>query len=385
MFMTLIKCIPLTLKQIMRRRGQTILTVGGIAVAMFLFTAVQAMQQGVASATQASANETTLVVFRKDRFCPSTSTLPQDYERQIERIEGVVDAIPIKVVVNNCRTSLDVIAFRGVPKESFLSDRGDSIEIIAGSAEDWMKRTDAALVGEQLATRRGVGPGDVLSSAGVTVQVAGVVRSDSAQDENTAWTALEFVQSASRTGLGSVTQFNVRVSDSTHLDRVAEEIDTLFHTAAEPTVTSTEKAFVGRVAQDLIELVGFTRWLGIGCLVAVLALVGNAIVLSVQSRVSEHAILQTLGFNSTLIGILVIIEGTTLSLIGGGVGAALAVAAASFGEFAISVEGQAIAVRAGPQLLITGMAVCGLLGVAAGLVPSLQVARREIAASFRAV
>lgn len=385
MMQTILRCVPLTLRQILRRRGQTILTTGGIAVAMFLFTAVQAMQQGVAAATRASAEETTLVVFRKDRFCPSTSALPQDYERQIERIEGVVDAIPVKVVVNNCRTSLDVVAFRGVPKESFLADRGDSIEVIAGSVDAWMKRTDAALVGVQLAARRGVEPGDVLSAAGVTVQVAAIIRSSSAQDENTAWTALEFVQSASRTGLGSVTQFNVRLADPARINPVAKEIDDLFATAAEPTVTSTEKAFTGRVASDLVELVGFTRWLGIGCLTAVLALVGNAIVLSVQSRVSEHAILQTLGFNSVVIAALVIMEGALLALAGGSIGAALAVAVAEWGGFSISVEGQAIAIEAGFGLLATGLMVCAGLGVLASLAPSLQVARRDIAASFRSV
>ncbi|MFW5652901.1 MAG: ABC transporter permease, partial [Planctomycetota bacterium] len=362
------RAIPLVLKQVVRRRGQTILTAGGIAIAMFLFTAVQAMQQGVSAATEASANERTLVVFRKDRFCPSTSTLPQDYERKIERIEGVVDAIPIKVVVNNCRTSLDVVAFRGVPKTSFLEDRGDAINVISGSVEDWMRRTDAALVGEQLAARRGVRPGDMLSSAGVTVYVAGIISSEDAQDENTAWTALEFVQTASRAGLGSVTQFNVRLDGPDYLDPVAEQIDALFRTAAEPTVTSTEKAFVGRIARDLVELVGFTQWLGIGCLIAVLALVGNAIVLSVQSRVSEHAILQTLGFNSYLIAALVVLEGVILAVIGGGLGALAAVLTTHFGQFAVSVEGQSIGLEADAALLVTGLLICGALGVAAGLV-----------------
>ena len=39
----------------------------------------------------------------------------------------------------------------------------------------------------------------------------------------------------------------------------------------------------------MIEIAGFMKWLGLGCLLAVLALVANAIVLSVQDRVREHA------------------------------------------------------------------------------------------------
>src|SRR5690606_30693706 len=88
------KYVPYILKQVWRHRVRTLLTVIGIAIAMFLFTSVQAMQQGVTQVTKATASDTTLVVYRKDRFCPATSELPQDYQARIERIEGVVAAIP---------------------------------------------------------------------------------------------------------------------------------------------------------------------------------------------------------------------------------------------------------------------------------------------------
>ncbi|MEO1130494.1 MAG: ABC transporter permease, partial [Planctomycetota bacterium] len=294
--MTPTRFIPLVLKQVLRHRVRTLLTLVGIAIAMFLFTAVQAMQQGVTQATQATAEDTTLVVYRKDRFCPATSALPQDYQARIERVEGVRTAIPVKVVVSNCRTSLDVVTYRGVPKDAFLADRADEITIIAGSVEEWKRRTDAALVGETLAKRRGLAPGMTFDAAGITAYVAGVLRSTQPQDQNVAYTALEFVQLAGRDQLGIVTQFNVKVDNPDRLDAVAAEIDDLFVTAQEPTTTASEKAFVGRIADDIIELVGFARWLGLGCLIAVLALIGNAIVLSVQSRIAEHAILQTLGY-----------------------------------------------------------------------------------------
>lgn len=378
------KMVPLVVKQVVRHRARTLLTVAGIAIAMFLFTAVQAMHAGTAAATRRTADDTTLVVYRQDRFCPATSVLPQDYESRIERIEGVVSAMPIQVVVSNCRTSLDVVTFRGVPKEDFLAER-PSIEVIDGSIEDWRRRTDAVLVGEALASRRGLRAGQTFDAAGITAYVAGVFRSAQAQDQNTAYGALEFVQLSSRKGLGRVTQFNVRVRDASMLDRVADEIDGMFRTAQEPTSTYTEKAFVGRIASDVVELVGFARWLGIGCLAAVLTLVANAIVLSVQGRVAEHAVLQTLGFTGGLVARLIVAEGVLVALLGGAVGAAAAVVAARLGQFALSVEGQAIPITAGAPLLLSGLAICGVIGVLAGLVPAWQASRREIASCFRAV
>ncbi len=381
--MTLPRCLPYVLKQVTRHRVRSLLTVAGIAIAMFLFTVVQAMSEGVGEATSASANETTLVVYRKDRYCPATSQLPQDYQRRIESVEGVVSATPTKVVVSNCRTSLDVVTYRGVPKDAFLRDRGDALEIVAGSVADWQRRTDAALVGETLANRRALRPGMTFDAAGITVYVAGVFRSDDPQDQNVAFTSLEFVQLAGRDQLGIVTQFEVKVADASLLEDVAASIDETFATAQEPTATFTKQAFVGRIASDLIELVGFARWLGLGCLAAVLALVGNSILLSVQSRVSEHAVLQTLGFSGRLVTALIVAEGILLAIVGGAVGASAALAVAHIGSFALSVEGTSIPIIADPALLLTGLVVCGVIGVVAGLFPAWQASRREIAACFR--
>lgn len=382
--MRALRCLPYAMKQVVRHRVRTLLTAAGIGIAMFLFTAVQAMNAGVTASTTASAADTTLIVYREDRYCPATSELPQDYQRRIESVEGVRSAIPVKVVVNNCRTSLDVVTFRGVPKERFLEDRRGKLEIIAGSTEDWLRRTDAALVGETLAKRRGLEPGMTFDAAGITAYIAGVIRSDEAQDQNVAYTALEFVQLAGRDQLGVVTQFEVKVTDPSMLESVADQIDALFATAQQPTATFTEQAFIGRVADDIIELVGFARWLGIGCLAAVLALVGNSIILGVQSRVSEHAVLQTLGYPSGLISLLIIAEGTAIALAGGLVGGAAAWAVAEYGSFALSVEGQSIPITAGPGLLFSGLLICGGLGIIAGLVPAWQASRRPITACLRA-
>lgn len=383
--MNALRCLPYVLKQIVRHRVRSLLTIAGIAIAMFLFTSVQAMNRGVTLATGASASDTTLVVYRKDRYCPATSQIPQDYQRRIESLDGVVSATPLMIVVSNCRTSLDVVTFRGVPKEEFIAGAGQRLELVEGSFEDWLGRTDAALLGETLASRRGLRPGMRFDAAGITAYVAGIVRSDNPQDQNVAYTALEFVQLAGRDQLGVVTQFNVKVDDPSRLESVAEEIDELFRVAQAPTATFSEKAFIGHLAEDVIELVGFARWLGLGCLGAVLALVANSIVLGVQSRIAEHAVLQTLGFSSRLIALLILAEGVGLSLLGGAIGAACAMFVAEFGDFALSVEGTSIPIVADINLLLTGMLVCAIIGVIAGLFPAIQASRRQIAECFRSV
>jgi len=374
--------LPLVLKYIVRHQARTLLTLGGIASAMFLFCAVQAMRDGVAEATQETADETTLVVYRENRFCPFTSELPEDYGRKIAAIPGVAEVSPMRIVVNNCRAALDVVTYRGVTEASL---RSMDLMLPEGSIDDWTRRNDAALVGVRLAERRGLKVGDRLSAAGVTVTIAGILTSTNPQDQNVAYVHLDFLQRAAGNKQGIVTQFNVRVADSTQLDAVAAAIDEVFSNAQAPTWTSSEKAFVSRAIVDIVRLTSFAGWLGIGSLVAVFALVANAISLSVRDRIKDHAIMQTIGYPEHLIARLVVAESLILSLLGGVLGLSLAVLVSWFGSFTISVEGVSIVVQADIATILAGMAICAAIGASAGLLPALRAARMSTAEAFRAV
>lgn len=378
------KFLPLILKQVLRRRTRSLLTIGGVATAMFLFTVVESIQAGMREATQESAQETTLVVYRENRFCPFTSRLPERYSSQIEAIPGVVSVQPMKVIVNNCRTSLDVVTYRGVVSDLFAKNYASGLKLLSGSIAEWQARGDAALVGETLATRRKLKTGDRFSANGVVVTIAGIFHSEEPQDQNVAYVHLDFLQRAPGVKqLGIVTQFNVKVSDPSKLKEVAEKIDAQFKTDQAPTSTRGEKAFIARAVGDLLELTRFTRWLSIGCVVAVLALVGNAIVLSVQDRVREFAVLQTLGFKSGLVAQLIVAEGVLLSFLGGMLGTAAALLLLKLGSYSLSNEGLSINFQARPELLGVGLLLSMVLGVAAGLVPARQASRTDIVTAFR--
>jgi putative ABC transport system permease protein len=377
--------VPLIAKQLWRHRTRSILTVGGVTVAMFLFIAVQTLQRSVHEATSMTAADTTLIVYRENRFCPATSRLPEFYEDRISRIPGVVSVVPMKIVVNNCRASLDVITFRGFSGDN-LGQLSGKWTLLSGSLEDWKKRSDAALVGERLAARRGFQVGQAFDSSGVRVTIAGIIRSSEPQDQNVAYVHLDFLQrAASKGGVGIVTQFNVRVADHARLAEIARTIDDQFRSESDPTQTRPEKAFVAQAGSDIVEIVGFTRYLGWGCLAAVLALVTNAIVLSIQDRIKEHAVLQTLGFRSGLIARLIISEGVVIGLAGGLLGTLAAALVVHYGKFSLSTEGLSVNVSSDWLVVATGMLISAAVGVLAGLVPAWQASRREIAHCFRAV
>jgi putative ABC transport system permease protein len=385
--MRMIQVIPTVLKQIKRSPIRTSLTLGGIAVAMFLFIMVESMRTGVKAATEITANDTTLVVYRENRYCPFSSRLPQYYEDRIEQIDGVVSVVPIKVHVSNCGASLDVVTFRGVPRESIQHAMAKDGIIVDGSIEAWKRRGDAAIVGSALAKRRGIKVGDRFSAAGIEVFVAGIQETEQSQDKNVALVQLPFLQEAARKGgTGTiVTQFNVQVNNPNELDSIASSIDETFAHDEHPTSTFPEKAFVGRAARDIVQLSEVAGLLAWGALAAVFALVANAVALAMRDRVRDHAVLQTLGYTGWLIGWMVLLEGVFIALAGGIIGGVAAFVAVQLGQFTMTMEGVNIEIASDPTAAIVGVALALALGMFAAMIPALRLARTDIASCFRAV
>jgi putative ABC transport system permease protein len=369
-------------KQVLRHRTRSLLTVVGVASGMFLLTSVETMQRSLRVMTEGEAADTTLVVYRENRFCPATSRLPEHYAADIRRIPGVREVVPVQIVVNNCGASLDVITFRGVPPEDLVRFNPE-LRVIEGSIDAWKQRSDGALIGENFAVRRGLRTGDRFDAVGVTTTVMGIIRSEMPQDNNVAYVHLPFLQQASRGGLGIVTQFSVKVHHADDLKRVADAIDATFHTDSTPTNTRPERAFFAQTASELIQLIGFTRWLGFGAAVAVVALVANALVLIARSRVKETAVLQTIGFQRGSAAWLMVFEGMILGIGGSVLGITASMLFFELNRFTFGNEGLTLALRPDAQVALTAMLLSLMLAILASIWPALMAANKPIIASLR--
>lgn len=381
--MILARLSVLAAKTLWRHPLRSGLTVLGVAMGMFLFAAIETMHGAMRTATTAEAGDNELVVYRENRFCPFTSRLPEHYTARLAAIAGVASVTPMQVVVNNCGTSLDVVTFRGVAPERFAGHVARRLRVIDGDLDAWMRRGDAALIGETLARRRGLRPGMSFDAAGVTVQVVGIVASDEPQDRNVAYVHLPFLQRASRVGLGVVTQFNVRVADPSLLATVAEAIDAEFAHDSEPTQTLPEKAFLAHTAKDVVEIIAFARMVGLGAMLAVIALVANTVLLTVRSRMREFAVLATIGYGDRAIFSLVLTDGMLLGLAGGVVGVGSAWTTLHLGAYSISAEGLSIIIAPTAATMSTVIIVAVVLGVSAALVPAWRAARADIVGCLR--
>jgi len=361
------------LKTITRHRTRTLLTVTGAAVAMFVFCFVGSVQEGLHRLTTGADADRSLIVFQENRFCPTSSRLPEDYSQKIREISGVKDVMPIQVWTNNCRASLDIVVFNGADPGQLQKTR--PIQLTDGSWTAFSSRRDAAIVGRNVAQRRNLKVGDQFSIGDISVHVSGVFSSAVPSEENLIYTSLEFLQyTRGLDAAGLVTQHEVLLTADAAPDVVASEIDEALRSGPVTTTTRRKGAFQASTLSDLVDLIGFAHWLGYACVGLVLSLVATTTVMSVQDRLKEYAVLQTIGVRPMRTMRLVLAESTILCVIGGLVGTLLATAALAIGGFAIGAEGATIAFRPSLSLVLSGTAVSLVVGIAAGIAPAIQAA-----------
>ncbi|XZE35759.1 ABC transporter permease [Pirellulaceae bacterium SH501] len=374
--------IGYVLKTMWRHRTRTLLTVSGAAVAMFVFCFVGSVQEGLHRLTTGSDADRSLIVFQENRFCPTTSRLPEDYAKKIREISGVRDVMPIQVWTNNCRASLDIVVFNGADPMQIQKSR--PLTLVSGSWQQFQSQRDAAIVGRKVANRRGLKVGDQFSIGDISVRIAGLFSSTVPSEENLIYTSLAFLQyTRGLDAAGLVTQHEVLLTEDADPDRVASEIDSKLRAGAVATKTRRKGAFQASTLSDLVDLIGFAHWLGYACVGLVLSLVATTTVMSVQDRIKEYAVLQTIGVRPLTTLRLVLTESTLLCVVGGVTGTYLAMLALSLGGFAIGAEGATIAFRPSIGLAISGSAISICIGVLAGLPPAIQATTSSIVHALR--
>jgi putative ABC transport system permease protein len=376
-----LKYLPYVRKNVLGHRVRTAMTVAGTALLMFLFLFVSSIQEGLDHLL--NARDDRLIVYQAYRFCPPSSQLPVFYDEAIREVPGVREVLPVKVVVSNCRASLDTVVFHGVDPKLLPRVR-EHFRFLSGDWSAFQARTDAALVGRRIAERRGLQPGQSFTVSGVTVQVAGVFASDGSGEENVIYTHLPLLLNQKHHEEFHVTLFEVALDDPGQAESVAAAIDAKVKSRFQvPTETKPQKAHYRTALADLLDLIGMTRWLGLVCVGVVLVLVANSVVMAAQDRVKEHAVLQTIGYSGSRIFSLMLAESCLIALVGGVVGIVGCVAWLAWQPLAISAEGVSVDFVASPALAAWGLGLSLVVGVLAGVVPAWQAGRAEIVSSLR--
>ncbi len=380
--------LKLALRNALRHRLRTALTVLGLVVAVLAFGLLQTVIDAWYSGARAASNGR--LVTRN--AISLVFSLPLSYEARIRGVDGVS-----AVARSNW--------FGGVyqdPKKFFaqfaVSDNYLELypEFALSEAErrDWLRDRKGCLVGRQLADLYGFKVGDVLPLRGTIYPgtwefvVRGIF--EGADDTKITqhllfhWDYLnESVRKTAPRRADQVGVYILGIANPDDAAAVARSVDATFRNSLAETLTETEQAFqLGFIAMSN-EIIAAIRVVSYVVILIILAVMANTMSMSARERVAEHATLKTLGFGPGYIALLIFGESCLIAAAGGAIAiAATPAAAAAFkqvvgGIFPIfTVSGTTLALQ-------TACAVA--VGVVAAIVPAVQAARVRIVEGLRAI
>lgn len=379
------KFLPFILKSAVRNPVRGILTLLGVAVSVFIFTSVFAIDRGMHRMIEQSGGEDVLTVFQKYQGCPPLSKLPSAYESQIAELPGVADVTSTLFLLSACSTATDLVAVHGIEPGKF---RGfHDIEISDAAYDAFAGERGAALAGERIARKYGwrVGQNVTLQKLGnISFTIRGIFKAPGNSLENAVLVDLEYLR-YSTNQVGLATLFQARLKDPAQSGAVSGRIDALFSSSATPTKTTPERAFISSAIRGVVGMIEFSRWLAYLAVAILFVGVANSLSMTVRDRTREVAILKTLGFRRGQVLAVIVSEAAVTSLAGGLLGALGAWLVINSGSYGLSVEGYTIAPHVPLALLGAATVLAGVVGLIGGLIPAHSGCRLRIVQALREV
>jgi len=379
------------------RPVDTSVVVLAFATVAGILTAVLAMASGFRHAFDIAAQDDTAIVLAEGSKSEWASSVPTGAVADIIEAPGVARAYGVPMIAPILLGSLPVyyrernlaarITLRGVSPAMLTIDK--ALRILRGR---WFRPgLDEIVVGAAAESGfTGIAPGDRVFAEGRIWTVAGVFSADSQSFSSEAWTSLGSLQGAEHRR-GAYSSIYVGLTSSNALPAFAQALDRDPRFALSAMRESAYNAYQASAASRLITRVGAF----FSALMATAAVFGamSMLLMMMESRRFEVALLRALGFSHGVVFAATIIEASLLGVAGGVVGAAVAyVGLDGHAASTLGMGGQLAVSSTTPQVffhfLVSGSimagAVLGSLGMGfiGGLYPALRAARMPIAAAL---
>jgi putative ABC transport system permease protein len=317
------------LKNTLRHKLRTFLTILGISIAVvafgFLRTVVTAWYAGVEASSPNRLITRNAVSF--------IFPLPLAYRDQIAKIPGVETVNYMNWFQGVYIDKNQFFARLAVDMETALKAYPEFI-VPPDQLEALKRERNACIVGADLAKQYNFKIGDIIPIEGDIYpgKWEFVVRAiyqprDKTVDGTQMWFHWQYLDERMRQEMpgraGEVGWYIIRISNPADAGRISEEVDALFRNSRAETKTETEAAFQQGFIQGtnlIIQLLNFLSFVIIGIIVLVL---GNTMIMSARERTNEYAVLKTLGFSGIRLSALIAGESLVISVLGAGIGLAL--------------------------------------------------------------
>ncbi|MBP2030854.1 lipoprotein-releasing system permease protein [Methanohalophilus levihalophilus] len=371
----------IALRHIRKRKRQTLLSVGAIAIAVMILVVSNAFMAGF----------TDLLYESTVNDLPHVTVTPQDGEEYIHLYRNTVGDIAAidgvtatsvsleREVILQSENNIESAMMKGViqrDEEAVFHPSGDLIE---GDFNRLASTANGVVIGDDLAEELEVKSGDTVDAffpeAGISsLKVVGIYDTRTPIDSVLVYTDLKMTQEFYGT-TDVINKISVRLDDFNMDAEVAEKVDALGYNAAGWTETNPE------ILQTIaIEGTSNRIILGFILLIASFGVV-SSLNMTVMEKTKEIGILKAMGTSIQQIRMIFLIESGILGLLGAAAGTILGVGLAlSIGSY--EVPGELYQFDAIPVLIrysdiALTIAIVFALNLVAGIYPAQKAAKMD--------
>ncbi|NGZ85449.1 ABC transporter permease [Duganella aceris] len=381
--------LRLIVKNSMRHKLRTSLTILGLVVAIFSFGLLQTVINAWYAGAEGASN-TTLVTRNKTSL---VFPLPLSYQARIRAVPGVTGVGYANWFQGVYKDPKNFFAQFAISGESYLDIYPDYL-LPAEERAAFLRDRKGAIVGRKLADQYGFKLGDVIPLKGTIYPgnweliVRGIF--DGKQTStNTAtlffhWDYVnETVKKLSPRRANQIGVYVVQINQPENAAAISSAVDKEFANSLAETLTETEKAFqLGFVSMSEAIVVAI-RVVSFVVIIIIAAVMANTMAMSARERLGEYATLKALGFGPGFLALMIFGESLLLSAFGAALGILILF---PFAAFLGKVMGTMFPVFEVTQLTVLQQMLAALvIGTVAAIAPTVRAIRVNIVEGLRSI
>ncbi|HEX8738909.1 MAG TPA: ABC transporter permease [Casimicrobiaceae bacterium] len=382
--------IPLlVLKNALRHRLRTILTVLGIVVAIAAFGLLRTLVDAFYAGANASSSARLVTRNSVSLVFP----LPISYTdklRQVSGVTGVAWANWFGGVYVSERNFFPQFAISGA---SYL-DLYPELVLPDAERRAFLADRQGAIAGRKLAEKFGWKVGDQIPLRGTiypgtwTFNLRGIYDgAEASTDTSTFFFHYDYLNETFRQRYGrnmdNVGLYIESLKDPSAAAAVSQVIDAMFRNSYAETLTETEKAFqLGFVAMS-DAIIGAVQAVSYIVIVIIMAVMANTMAMTARERYAEYATLKALGFGGGFVALLILLESVAIALAGGALGVLATFPLAR--AFASTIGSLISGFEVSRDTITLQLSAALTVGVVAAVIPAWRAARLRIVDGLRAI
>ena len=379
------KFLPLIWKNVWRRKFRTTFTLLSIFIAFMLFGLLMTIRTAFSLGVDVAGLDRLVLIHKVSLIMP----LPVSYKLQLQQVPGVEVASHQTWFGGIYQDPSNFFANIAVEPELFLKIYRE-FRLPPEQAKAWMEDRQGAIIGRDLATRFGWDIGDRVPLTGTIWQaqarqtwefnIVGIYEGDDGVDKTQFFFRYDYLDENRAEGQGLVGWYVVKIADADQAVALSRTFDEMFANSSAETKTTTEKGFVEGFAKQIGDIGTIMIAISSTVLFMFGLVVASTMAQSVRERTSELAVLKTLGFTDAAILLLVLAESLFITVVGGGLGLALAWVIVQGGD----PTGGLLPIFVLPSRDVAiGGGLMLLMGLLAGVLPATAAMRLKITDALR--